>query len=97
MDYLRRNAKSLRLKDSDLRLRLEVNTDKIDVLHEAPGDVLKDLNLMHASLNELREAYGYDKLEGAANPGGIYDKPMIPVGTLFGEDGMGLDINESEA
>ena len=97
MDYLRRNAKSLRLKDSDLRLRLEVNTDKIDVLHEAPGDVLRDLNLMHASLNELREAYGYDRLEGAANPGGIYDKPMIPVGTLFGEDGMGLDINESEA
>jgi phage portal protein BeeE len=95
MDYLRRNAKALRLKDADLRLRLEVNTDKIDVLQDDPKDVLANLNLMHASLNELREAYGYDKLEGAENPGGIYDKPMIPVGTLFGDDGYGIDINEN--
>ena len=96
IDYLHRNAKTLRLKDTDLRLRLEVNTDKIDVLQDDPKDVLQNLNLMHASLNEKREAYGYDKLEGAENPGGIYDKPMIPVGTLFGEDGTGLGINENE-
>ena len=96
IDYLHRNAKTLKLKDADLRLRLEVNTDMIDVLQEDPKDVLANLTLMHASLNEMREAYGYDKLEGAENPGGVYDKPMIPVGTLFGEDGMGLDVDENE-
>ena len=95
MDYLRRNAKALRLKDADLRLRLEVNTDKIDVLQDDPKDVLQNLTLMHATLNELREAYGYDPLEGAANPGGIYDKPMLPVGTMFGDE-FGGDINENE-
>ncbi|MBO7510524.1 MAG: phage portal protein [Bacteroidales bacterium] len=95
MDYLRRNAKALRLKDADLRLRLEVNTDKIDVLQDDPKDVLQNLTLMHASLNELREAYGYDALEGAANPGGIYDKPMLNVGTMFGDE-FGGDINENE-
>ena len=94
MDYLRRNAKALRLKDADLRLRLEVNTDKIDVLQDDPKDVLQNLTLMHASLNELREAYGYDALEGAANPGGIYDKPMLNVGTMFGDE-FGGDINEN--
>ena len=95
MDYLRRNAKTLRLKDADLRLHLEVNTDKIDVLQDSPTDVLHNLTLMHASLNEMREAYGYDKLEGAENPGGVYDKPMIPVGTMFG-DAYSEDINENE-
>ena len=94
IDYLRRNAKTLKLKDSDLRLRLEVNTDKIDVLHDDPKDVLQNLTLMHATLNEKREAYGYDRLEGAANPGGIYDKPMLPLGTMFGDEYAG-DINEN--
>ena len=93
IDYLRRNAKTLRLNDRELGYHLEVNVDKIDVLHEKPGDVLKDLTAMHASLNELREAYGYDKLEGAANPGGIYDKPMLPLGTMFGD--IPEDINEN--
>ena len=96
MDWARRNAKALRLSDKEQRYRLVVNTDMIDVLHEKPGDVLKDLTLMHASLNELREAYGYDRLEGAENPGGIYDKPMLPLGTMFGEEGSGIDINENE-
>lgn len=94
IDYLRRNAKTLKLKDADLRLRLEVNTDKIDVLHDDPKDVLQNLTLMHATLNEKREAYGYDRLEGAANPGGIYDKPMLPLGTMFGDEYAG-DINEN--
>ena len=95
IDYLHRNAKTLRLKDADLRLHLEVNTDKIDVLQDSPTDVLKNLTLMHASLNEMREAYGYNKLEGAENPNGVYDKPMIPVGTMFG-DAYTDDINENE-
>ena len=94
IDYLHRNAKTLRLKDADLRLRLEVNTDKIDVLQDDPKDVLTNLTLMHASLNEMREAYGYPMLEGADNPNGVYDKPMIPVGTMFG-DAYADDIDEN--
>ena len=94
IDYLRRNAKTLRLKDSDLRLHLEVNTDMIDVLQDDPKDVLQNLTLMHATLNELREAYGYYRLEGAENPGGIYDKPMLGLGTMFGDE-FGGDINEN--
>ena len=96
IEYLRRNAKSLRMKDADLRLRLEVNTDKIDVLQDSPTDVLKNLTLMHATLNELRDAYGYARLEGADNPGGIYDKPMLPLGTMFGDEAEIQDINENE-
>ena len=96
IEYLRRNAKTLRMKDADLRLRLEVNTDKIDVLQDSPTDVLKNLTLMHATLNELREAYGYARLEGADNPGGIYDKPMLPLGTMFGDEAEIQDINENE-
>ena len=94
IDYLHRNASALKLKKEDLKLRLVVNTDKIDVLQDDPKDVLTNLTLMHASLNELREAYGYDRLEGAENPGGIYDKPMIPVGTMFG-DAYADDIDEN--
>jgi phage portal protein BeeE len=96
IDYLHRNAKTLRLRDSDLRLHLEVNTDMIDVLQDDPKDVLQNLTLMHATLNELREAYGYDRLEGAENPGGIYDKPMLGLGTMFGDE-FGGDINENNA
>jgi hypothetical protein len=71
-----------------------VNTDMIDVLQDNPTDVMRNLTAMHASLNEMREAYGYDKLTGAENPNGIYDKPMIPVGTMFGDEAF--DINENE-
>jgi len=95
MDYLRRNAKAFRLSDKEQRYHLEVNTDMIDVLQDDPKDVLQNLNLMHASLNELREAYGYDRLDGAENPGGIYDKPMLPLGTMFGDE-FGGDINEKQ-
>lgn len=95
MDYLRRNAKTLKLKDAELRYRLAVNTDMIDVLRDNPKEVLENLTLMHATLNEKREAYGYDRLEGADNPGGIYDKPMLPLGTMFGDE-FGGDINEKQ-
>ena len=67
----------------------------IEVLQDDPKDVLQNLTLMHASLNELREAYGYDRLEGAENPGGIYDKPMLGLGTMFGDEFSG-DINEKQ-
>jgi len=99
MDYLRRvsvgkKTKKPLLEEKEMGYRLVVNTDMIDVLQDDPKDVLQNLTLMHASLNEMREAYGYDKLEGAENPGGIYDKPILGLGTMFGDE-FGGDINEN--
>ena len=59
--------------------KLEVDTQKIDVLHEKPSDTLDALGKMCASLNERREVMGYDPIEED-----YADKPMIPIGTQFG-------------
>ena len=60
---------------------LKVNTDHIDVLKQSTGEVLDNLNKMHASLNELREAYGYDRIEEKwAN------KPLMPIGVTYGNE-----------
>ena len=70
---------------------LRVNTDRIDVLKEDPSDTLDNLTKMGASLNEKREAYGYEPI-----PEPWADKPMIGVGVMFGneyESGSG-DIDE---
>lgn len=66
---------------------LKVNTDRIDVLKESTGEVLDNLNKMHATLNELREAYGYERIEE-----GWADKPILPLGVSFGNEYE--DINE---
>jgi hypothetical protein len=69
--------------------RLTVNTDRIDVLKEKSTDVLNNLALAYASLNERREAIGYEPIdEDYAN------KPIIPMGMQFGE-GMEYDIDET--
>ena len=69
---------------------LRVNTDRIDVLKDDPADVLDNLAKMHATLNEMREAYGYEpRTEEWA------DQPMIPMGTMFGNEAF--DINEGES
>ena len=77
-------------KDRSLKgYRLEVNTDKIDVLKEKATDVLNNMKLACCSLNEMREAIGFELLdEDYAN------KPMIPLGVQFGE-GVDYDINET--
>jgi hypothetical protein len=67
---------------------LRVNTDRIDVLKASTGEVLDNLTKMHASLNELREAYGYDRIEE-----GWADKPMLPLGVSFGNEFV-EDIDE---
>ncbi len=68
---------------------LTVNTDRIDVLKDKASDVLNNLNLAYASLNERREAIGYEPIaEDYAN------KPIIPMGMQFGE-GMEYDIDET--
>ena len=77
-------------KDKSLKgWRLTVNTDKIDVLKEKASDVLNNLNLAYASLNERREAIGYERIEEE-----YADKPIIPMGMQFGE-GMEYDIDET--
>ena len=77
-------------KDKSLQgYRLTVNTDMIDVLKEKSTDVLNNLNLAYCTLNERREAIGYEPIdEDYAN------KPIIPMGVQFGE-GMEYDIDEN--
>lgn len=69
--------------------RLRVNTDNIAVLQDKPGDILDNLGKMHATLNEMREAYGYERIEEA-----YADQPMLPMGTMFGNEYGDIDINE---
>lgn len=74
----------------DTDFRLVVNTDKISVLQEDPSDVLDNLTKMGASLNEKREAYGYEP-----RPEPWANLPMIPMSTTFGGEGLG-DIDETD-
>lgn len=68
---------------------LKVNTDNISVLQDDPSDVLDNLNKMHATLNELREAYGYEPInEDWAN------KPIFGMATMFGAETF--DVNEPD-
>ena len=69
---------------------LKVNTDNISVLQDKPGDVLDNLTKMHATLNEMREAYGYPRIEKD-----WADQPMLPMGTMFGNEYGDIDINEN--
>lgn len=67
--------------------KLEVDTQKIDVLQASPSDSLDALGKMCATLNEKREVMGYDRIEEA-----YADEPMIPMGTQFGYDADPYDI-----
>jgi len=67
---------------------LTVNTDRIDVLQDDPADVLDNLDKMHATLNEKREAYGYEP-----RPEPWANLPMIPMSTVFGGEGVS-DVEE---
>lgn len=76
--------------DMDVEYRLIVNTDRIDVLKDDPSDVLDNLTKMGATLNEKREAYGYEP-----RPEPWADQPMLPMSTMFGGEGI-QDIEEPE-
>lgn len=67
---------------------LKVNTDKIEVLKANTGEVLDNLGKMHATLNEMREAYGYERIEEE-----WADKPLLPMGLQFGNE-YDYDISE---
>lgn len=72
-------------------LELVVNTDKIEVLRDSRSDVLDCLEKMHASLNELREANGYDPIE----EDWAY-LPIMPMGVQFGNEGGAFPASENE-
>lgn len=64
---------------------LTVNTDRVDVLKDDAADVLDNLAKMHATLNEMREAYGYEPIdEDWAN------KPIFSMATMFGAEQFDL-------
>lgn len=70
--------------------RLAVNTDAIEVLRDKRGEVLDNLSKMHASLNELREANGYERIEEE-----WADKPLMPLGVTYGNEyADSYDIDE---
>lgn len=72
-----------------LGLKFIVNRDKIDVLKNSPTEILTNLGLMGASLNEKRKAYGYEPINEA-----YANEPMLPLGIQFG--GNTYDINEND-
>ena len=71
-------------------MKLILNTDKIEVLKTSTTEVLTNLNLMNATLNEKREAMGYAEIEED-----YANKPMLTLGVQFG-DMYSQDINENE-
>ena len=71
-------------------MKLVLNTDKIEVLKASTTEVLTNLNLMNATLNEKREAMGYAEIEED-----YANKPMLNLGVQFG-DMYSPDINENE-
>ena len=71
----------------DDEYELVVNRDEIPALQETPTEALDRITKMHGSLNELRTANGYDRIEED-----YADEPIIPLGVQFGNETY--DINE---
>lgn len=72
-------------------LKFIINRDKIDVLKTSPTEILTNLGLMHASLNEKREAYGYSPINKP-----YANEPMLPLGVQFGESVYDINENDTE-
>lgn len=70
-------------------MKLSLNTDKIEVLKASTTEVLTNLNLMNATLNEKREAMGYER-----RPEPYADLPILNLGVQFGNM-YSQDINEN--
>ena len=65
----------------DKDFELVVNVDEIPVLQDTPTEVLDRIAKMHGSLNELRTANGYDRIEEP-----YADEPIVPMGVQFGNE-----------
>jgi HK97 family phage portal protein len=75
----------LKLEDE---FELVVNRDEIPALQETPTEALDRVTKMHGSLNELRTANGFDRIEEP-----YADEPMIPLGIQFGNEAYDIDEN----
>ena len=71
----------------DEEFELVVNRDEIPALQETPTETLDRITKMHGSLNELRTANGFDRIEED-----YADQPLLPMGLQFGNEEY--DINE---
>lgn len=80
-------ADLLHYLELDTQYELRVNTEHIEALKDKASDTMDTLAKMHASLNEMREANGYDRIEEE-----WADQPMIPMGQQFGNESF--DISE---
>lgn len=69
-------------------LELVVNKDEIVVLQESPTEALDRITKMHGTLNELRTANGFDRIEED-----YADEPIIPLGSQFGNETYDIDEN----
>lgn len=72
----------------DDEFELVVNRDEIPALQETPTEALDRITKMHGSLNELRTANGFDRIEEP-----YADEPMIPLGIQFGNETYDIDEN----
>ena len=72
----------------DDEFELVVNTDEIPALQEDATDALDRIEKMHGTLNELRTANGYDRIEED-----YADQPILPMGMQYGNEVY--DINET--
>ena len=70
----------------DSEFELVVNRDEIPALQDTPTDALDRITKMHGSLNELRTANGYDRIEEP-----YADEPMVPMGIQFGNETYDID------
>ena len=67
---------------------LVVDKDRVAVLQEGPTDALDRIEKMHGSINELRTANGFDRIEDA-----YADQPILPLGVQFGNETYDIDEN----
>lgn len=67
---------------------LVVDKDRVTVLQEGPTDALDRIEKMHGSINELRTANGFDRIDAA-----YADEPILPLGVQFGNETYDIDEN----
>ena len=75
----------------DEEFELVVNRDEIPALQETPTETLDRITKMHGSLNELRTANGFDRIEQP-----YADEPMVPLGIQFGNETYDIDETDGE-
>ena len=69
--------------------RFVVNTDKLDVLHDSPSQVARDMAAVGCfTTNEIRQTLGWD-----ARPESWADEERVPLGVSFGAEPLDIDEN----